>query len=521
MKEPTDTTVVGKNMTVGIAPDGVLTSVSPGRDTAADSQAGGTPHGFLLPGLRDAHLHPVMYAASLVHLNLKLAVDIPDVVSRIAQTAASRPGPITALRLDDESLRERRLPTRHDLDAAVSNRPVLIHRYCGHVAVANSAALALAGLSDITRDPAGGSLDRDEAGRLTGVLRETAIELVGDRIARETAGAPSVTRSEFLGAMTALASIGLTSIGAMVATGEGPWSEMGDQLEVVLDAAADLPLKLRLLVISQDPDHLYQAVTRIKATEAPHASWLGVKIFADGSLGGHTAFMHERFADLPTTGQSRLDPARDGALARTAIALGGMVAIHAIGDRAVSDTLDLFTELIAEGAEPGRLRIEHASVIRPGDIERFARLGVIASVQPSFLASEVDWLEARVGPARLQFTYPFRALADAGVTLAGGSDCPVEPPHPLLGIAASRDRCGIVPSQGLDAPRAVEMFTKGAARALGEAPPLAIGSPADLVMIDTDPYAATPAELRQASVLATWVDGKRVDVSAASEVWAG
>lgn len=508
------------------------TATIAGRNVAVEHRAGsviqtrpldGSPaefdyDGYLIPGLRDAHFHPVMYAAALSVPSLKTAADFTDIGRRL-QAAPAGTGPITALRLDDESLAERRLPSRLELDRFVPDRPVLIHRYCGHIAVANSRALSLAGIDGHTSNPPGGSIDRDSDGLPTGVLRETAIELVSTVLA--DSAKPAVARDEFLAAMGGLASLGLTSIGAMVATGEGPWADMGDQLEVVLDAADGLAIKLRLLVISQDPEHLRSSVERIHHSGGERATWLGVKIFADGSLGGHTAYMGEPFADRDTVGLSRLDPAVDLPLAQAALDLGGMVAVHAIGDRAIAQVLDFFQTLIESGAKPSQLRLEHASVLRPTDIDRLATLGAIASVQPAFLASEVGWLETRVGPERLPLTYPFRSMAEAGVVLAGGSDCPVEPPHPLLGIAVARDRCGIVPAEGLPASSALDLFTSGAARALNEPEPLTPGAPADFTIIDVDPLTATPDEIRQASVIATFVDGHPVDFSSVGPVWPG
>jgi predicted amidohydrolase YtcJ len=231
--------------------------------------------------------------------------------------------------------------------------------------------------------------------------------------------------------------------------------------------------------------------------------------------------MHEPFADAATTGQLRFDAAASQPLAEAALDLGGVVAIHAIGDRANAEVLDFYSELINEGADPNRLRIEHASILGPEEIAAFARLGVTASVQPAFMASETEWLEKRVGAGRLPQCYPLRTLLDAGVPLAGGSDCPVEPPYPLPGIAAARDRCGIVPEEGLTAAEALDLFTTGAARSLLEPPPLAVGSPADFVVLDVDPLEATPDELRTARVLATYIDGELIEIPEGIVTWQG
>ncbi|MBT8218142.1 MAG: amidohydrolase family protein, partial [Acidimicrobiia bacterium] len=192
-----------------------------------------------------------------------------------------------------------------------------------------------------------------------------------------------------------------------------------------------------------------------------------------------------------------------------------------IGDRANRAVLEFFAELIAKGADPGRLRIEHASLLGPRELDLFEELGVVASVQPAFMASETEWLVKRIGPHRMPSAYPLRTLSDRGVPLAGGSDCPVEPPHPLWGMAAARDRCGIVPEEALTPDEALDLFTGGAARSMLEPPPLEPGSPADFIILDRDPVTSTPDELREARVLATYVGGRRVDWPDDIVVWAG
>ena len=477
--------------------------------------------GYIVPGLRDAHFHPVLYAAGLEVPVLKNAKDFGEIGGLLRQRDKVLPpgAPLSAIRLDDEGLAEGRLPNRLDLDAMVPDRPVLAHRYCGHIAVANSAALVTSGIDAHTEDPAGGSIDRDAEGRPTGVLREMAVELVSLRLAAKAE--PAVDAASFVAAMRGLAGLGITGIGAMVGTGTGPWAEFGDHLELILGCADDLPIKLGLIVIAESPGHLREARGRIEEAASDRATFLGVKIFADGSLGGHTAYMDEPFADKPTTGQSRLEPARDLALARASLDMGGIVAIHAIGDRANSHVLDIFEELAAEGTPGDSLRLEHASVLRHEDVARIAQLGVIASVQPPFLASETEWLEKRVGSARLPRTYPFRSLLEAGAVLAGGSDCPVEPPDPLLGIAAAVDRCGIFPEESISPAAALAMYTFGAARALKQPATLAADSPADLTVLDTNPLAATADEIRQARTVATFVDGMRIDFDPTATVWQG
>jgi len=473
------------------------------------------PGATIIPGLRDAHIHAVPYAALLDGCSLKTATTMADLQDRLVAHAdrSSADTPVVATRLDDESLAERRLPTREDLDAAIPDRPLVIYRYCGHVAVANSMALEMSGITHSTADPEGGTIDRVADGHPSGVLRETAVGLISGALAR----GGRVTEDQLVDALHRLAGLGLTSIGAMIGYGESPSEKLATEVELWQRVASRLPIKVHGFVIAETPDQL-ESAARVLSSGDQRLGWLGVKRFSDGSLGGHTAAMCRPFSDVDTTGTFRLT-SKDTDVARHSLRLGGMVAIHAIGDRAVNRVLDVFDTLIAEGANPADLRMEHVSVIDPSQIERFARMGVTASVQPEFLASESEWIESRVGPDRLAWVYPFRSLLSAGVPMAGSSDCPVEPPHPLWGMAAAMDRYGIGTDERLTGLEALGMFTSGAARALREPEPLAPGSPADLVVIDVDPSSATAREIHGATAIETYVDGVPVEVDRSLPTW--
>jgi len=474
------------------------------------------PDAVLVPGFRDAHFHPVGYAATLRGVQLNDAANL-DAVRRTLRRAAESTAPdraLVGLRLDDQTLAEKRLPTRHDIDAAVSDRPVLLKRYCGHVAIVNTAALRAAGVDAETPDPPGGRIDRDAEGEPNGILRETAIERVSVHLGASEPPGPG----DLQAALAGLAGLGITSIGAMLGLGDGAWANLGNEVDTIVAASPQLPIRVHALVIAGTADRLTDAAERL-ADRSPRLRWLGLKLFADGSFGGHTAAMHEPFSDLDGEyGTLRLTET-DERLARAALEMGGSVAVHAIGDRAAGVVLDMFERLIGEGIEPSRLRIEHASVLSAEDIDRLGRLGVTACVQPAFIESETSWIEDRIGPDRLARTYAFASLEQAGAHLAGSSDCPVEPPHPLRGIALARDRDGLVPGESLSPERALALFTSGAARSLGEPQPLAIGSPADLVALDRDPVTSTPDEVREAVVIETWVDGEPVAVDRNTPVW--
>jgi len=473
------------------------------------------PGATIIPGLRDAHIHAVPYAALLQGCSLKSSVSIADLQDRIASHARSLSGsePLVATRFDDESLAERRLPTRKDLDAVVRDRPAVIYRYCGHIAVANSVALSESGINETTPDPEGGTIDRDEHGAPTGVLRETAAGLISSALAR----GGHVSEVQLIDALTRLSGLGITSIGAMIGYGEAPSEKLEAELELWLNVASRLPIKVHGIVIADTCDQLEFAAQQLADT-GPRLGWLGVKRFADGSLGGHTAALSRPFADVDTAGTYRLTDS-DADVARCSLALGGMVSIHAIGDRAVGGVMDVFEELQLHGAVGVDLRMEHLSVISPAQIERFAELGITACVQPAFLASEARWLENRVGRDRIAWVYPFRSLKAAGVTVAGSSDCPVEPPNPAWGMAAAMNRYGINEDERVTGLDALAMFTTDAARALREPVPLATGSPADLVVLDIDPTTASPTQVHNATILETYVEGEPVQVDRSKPTW--
>jgi hypothetical protein len=403
----------------------------------------------------DHHFHPLGYAALVTGLELMDAPDLSEVLRRVAEFADRVAGPVIGQRLNDEGLAEARLPTRDDLDDVTGDRPALIYRYCGHVAVANSTALSLAGIDAETADPEGGSFDRDAAGRPNGVLRETAIQAVSSAVAPLVTGPPD---SAILRALGDLARVGIGSVTGIVSVGEPIWCGVRDELDALCRLAPALPVDVDVLVIATDPQQLAEAAEKIRHTQG-RVRFLGWKEFADGSFGGHTAAMHEPFADRPDTrGTDRLDPEHAMTMARASMMLGGSVAIHAIGDRANDRVLDVYQELIDMGADPERLRVEHASLLTGAAIERMARLGVTASVQPAFLASEGDWLGKRLGEERMGRVYPFRSLVEAGVKVIGGSDAPVELPDPATGISAAIDRPGFDPSESLTPDQAEALF---------------------------------------------------------------
>ncbi len=457
----------------------------------------------LVAGLGDAHLHPMGLATAITNLNVARCGNLEELAESVV-AAAARLAPGEALigtRLNDDGLAERRLPTRVELDAMIDDRPVLLYRYCGHIAVANTAALESGGVGPQTVDPAGGSLDREEDGTPNGILRETAVSLVGDVLGGRSG---NLKPADVLRGLNGLVAAGLTRLGAIVSTVS--FCGVSNELDLLIEIARDLPLHLSVLVHAATADELEAAAERI-SNAGRRLHFLGMKDFTDGSLGGHTAALRNPYTDWPSeVGTNRFDLARIAPVAERSLELGGSVALHAIGDAACADVIGYFGGLREQGVPADRLRIEHASILTDDDVAALAATGAVASVQPAFLASETQWLPTRLGD-RIDMTYRFKTMADAGIPLAGGSDCPVEPPFPLAGMAVARDRAGLVPTESLNAQAALRLFTDGVSLALREPVPLSVGSRADFTLLDIDPLTASPNELRAAEVVATLIEG--------------
>lgn len=407
--------------------------------------------GFLLPGLHDAHIHLASITAATSGVTLEGARDIDEVMRRIAGTGT---GDVVAIAFDETEMNPSRLLDADTLDAMVQSRAVLVYRVCGHIAMANTMALQRAGIDRSTADPPGGGLDRDSAGNPTGILRETAIDLVSSVIDDESRdmGDDDLVRS-----LARLARLGLTSVTAMVPAGAPAWCGPDDELDRLLKLESPMPI--RAVLISNTIDDLVGNAGRLKGDRLSFAGWKG---FADGSLGGHTAALSEPYRDDGTTsGTARFDEIHFRAMSEAALELGGSVHIHAIGDAAIGRVVDLFTALVEAGADPERLRVEHASVMTPRLIERVSELGVVASVQPAFVRSDARWLDRRLGSDRAKWAYPFRSMRDAGVLMVGGSDAPVESPDPLAGARAAVDRGGWNADEALEPWEALALFADG------------------------------------------------------------
>ncbi len=469
------------------------------------------------PGLVDAHCHLAGLGAALERVSLRGVATEAEAASLALAAAADRaPGEWVLGRGWDQNLWGGGFPTRASLDAVLADRPVALRRVDGHAVWVNSAALALAGVTAATPDPAGGRILRDADGAPTGVLVDNAMDLVEGQIPAAT---EDVIERRIRAAAVYAIERGLTGV-----------HEMGldDPTVAVyrrLAAAGALPLRVTGYVAG---DPAVAAALRTRAIDPGTGDgWFslrGVKIYADGALGSRGAALHADYDDEPgQRGNWVTSPAELRQAILDSVAGGWQVAIHAIGDAAIHAVLDGYAE--AGAAHPGaalRLRVEHAQVVDPDDVPRFAQLGVLASMQPTHATSDMPWAEARVGPARVRGAYAWRTMLDAGVVVVGGSDFPVEEVSPLLGLYAAVTRQdhdgnpaqGWYPAQRMTLDEAIHAFTAAAAYAgfvEADRGVLRVGMVGDVTVLDRAIDGVDPGgSLRDAGIALTVVGGRVV-----------
>ena len=465
---------------------------------------------FVTPGFIDSHVHFLQGGLALASVQLRDARTRADFVNRIAEFALRTPRTKWIERGDwDHELWGGELPTREWIDAVTPNHPVWINRLDGHMALANSLALKLAGVTRDTLNVEGGTIVRDAHGEPTGVFKDNAMPLVSRAI-------PAMTDAEWdtalHNAMQYVASHGVTSVHNM-----GYWEEYA-----VFKRAHDAG-KLATRIYAAVPLATWAQLRDEIAIHGRGDDWLSIgalKAFVDGSLGSHTAAMLEPYTDAPNDIGLLVNDVDDlYRWIRDADAAGLQSIVHAIGDRAIRLQLDIYERVAHEnGVRDRRFRIEHAQHLSLPDVARFHELGVIASVQPYHAIDDGRWAERVIGPARAQLTYAFRSLIDSGATVAFGSDWFVAPPIPLLGIDAAVTRRtldglnpgGWVPEQRVSVEQALRAYTIDAARSgfqdkrLGS---LERGKLADFVMIDRDLTKIPATEIAEARITASVVSG--------------
>ncbi len=473
---------------------------------------------LIVPGFNDAHVHFVDGGLQLDNIDLRDASSAAEFVRRVgSQASAQTQGDwIQGGGWDEQRWDQPALPTKEMIDPVTADTPALVHRCDLHMAVANSIALRLAGITPDTPDPAGGAIVRDAQGVPTGILKDAAIRLVAGII-------PPLTHARRLRAVKRAqehaASLGVTSVQHMNPT------------------AADVALYMELAESGELTTRIYAAPLETEWAErgrigirhgfgSPLLRLGALKGFTDGSLGSATACFFDPYADAPETRgllTSEMQP-RAAILERLLAAdeAGMQICLHAIGDRAVSLALDLFEDITqAHGMRDRRFRVEHAQHIALKDFERFSPLAVVASVQPYHVIDDGRWAERRLGNARLRTSYPYRTLLNRHVRLALGTDWYVAPLNPLLSLYAATTRAtldgknpdGWISEQKITLAEAVTAYTMGSAYAefqekvKGSITP---GKLADMVFLSDNIFRITPSQLCDVKVDATIMGGKVV-----------
>ena len=471
---------------------------------------------LVLPGFIDSHVHFLNGGFSLMSIQLRDAASKEEFITRIAAKAKSLAKGEWILNgdWDHTQFSTPELPRREWIDSVTPDNPVCINRLDGHMVLANSLALKLGGVTRNTPVPAGGEIVKNPAtGEPTGILKDAAMDLVYNRI-------PIPTLEQNLkaagAAMQLAAKLGVTSA-----------HDMSDpsSFEVYEELLKNGRLAIRL--------HVYVPVTKVEAMaelklKSPFGNeelkLAGLKGFADGSLGSATAFFYDPYTDdSKTRGLLHEQMFPEGIMEKRVVMAdraGLQVAIHAIGDRANAVILDIYEKVAGlNGPRDRRFRIEHAQHLRASDIDRFGKLGVIASMQPYHAVDDGRWAETKIGPDRARTTYAFKSLLEKGAALAFGSDWPVAPLDPLQGIYAAVTRQtiddknpdGWVPEQKISLEEALQGYTSAGALAefaekiKGTIEP---GKLADLVVLDKNLFEIPPAEIRNVRVEMTILGGR-------------
>ncbi len=501
--------VVGDTITAVGDSTGIAAAIGPRTRVLANGKA------MVVPGFMDGHVHFLSGGFQLASVDLRDADSPAEFIRRLKRYAANlKPGEwILGGDWDHERWAGSPLPDRSWIDSVTPRNPVFVSRLDGHMALANSAALKLAGLTGASGDIPGGTIVRRRDGEPTGVLKDEAQTPVYAAVPTPSA---SQCDSALARALTWAASHGVTG----VADVSVPWYEVA----ALKRAHAKHALTTRVAVFV--PLEYWRQLADTVRVQGVGDDWLrvaGVKGYVDGSLGSTTALFYQPYNDAPATRGLMVTP-EDSLRARIGAAdsAGLQVAVHAIGERANGLLLEIYDSVAqAHGPRDRRFRIEHAQHLRRQDIGRLARSGVIASMQPYHAIDDGRWAEKRIGPERIKTTYAFRSLLDAGAHLAFGSDWTVAPLDPVLGIYAAVTRRtldgkhpkGWVPEEKITVEEALRAYTTGdaygvfAEKSRGR---LAPGYKADLVLLDRDLTAIPPESIDRVTVRNTVVGGRVV-----------
>jgi|CXWL01.1.fsa_nt_gi predicted amidohydrolase YtcJ len=464
------------------------------------------------PGFADSHVHLTSVGLASMLLDLVGVASIAALQQSLAAYARSHPdGAILGRGWIETHFPEARFPTRADLDAVVADRPVFLERIDGHAAVVNSAALLLAGIDAGTPDPSGGRIERDATGAATGMLIDNAMSLVQGRFPEPST---AQKREALRQAARLYASRGWTGVHNMSTSAEE------EELFQRFAAGGELPLHADLYMEPDAAQTVFEREAHIDPNNSVRVR--GVKLYMDGALGSRGAALLSPYADAAGDGLLVTPPEAVRDQLMRARRMGYQVATHAIGDRGNRLVLDAYRDAFADdpsALRAARWRIEHAQVLSPTDLPRFAQLGVIASMQPSHAISDLHFAPARLGDERLAGAYAWNSLLLSGAVIAGGSDAPVEKGDPLVEFYAACHRHDLTGFAGtnwrveeaVSRAQALAMFTRGAAYASfseQERGTIEVGKRADMSVFSADLMTCAPADIPRARPVLTISDGR-------------
>lgn len=469
----------------------------------------------VIPGLIDAHVHFSSYGSSLKELNFVGTKSIEEIIEIVKKNLPTfKPGEwITGHGWDHEDWEKKEFPTYKEISEVTPENPVYFTRVDGHAGWANKKAMEIAGITKETQDPPGGRIIRDENGEPTGVFIDTAQDLIEKHIPEKSY---EWKKDAILRAQEECLRLGLTEVH------EAGSSE--ENIKIYRDLIKEGKLKIKIYSMLSGEDHFlkYRGKPPV-IREGRKLTIRAVKLFMDGALGSKGASLFEPYSDDPKNhGLLLMDEDKLYRITKSALENGYQVCVHAIGDRANFLALNAFERAIKEtGAKDHRLRIEHAQVVRLQDMEKFAKLGVIPSMQPTHATSDMYWAEKRLGPERVKGAYAWKSLMKKGCKIAGGSDFPVENPNPLWGFFAAVTRCdhkgwpesGWHPEEKMTREEALRCFTINAAYSAFEENlkgSLKPGKVADLVVLSRDIMTIPEMEILKTEVLMTVIDGEIV-----------
>ncbi len=469
---------------------------------------------LMLPGFIDDHVHFISGGFYLLGIDLRPANSTTEFKAILKDFAEKHPDKwITGGYWDHEKWEVKDLPTKEMIDEAVPNTPVFVERLDGHMAVANSYTLKLAGVTKNTESPDGGLIVKDpKTGEPTGVLKDNAMYLITKFIPDPTA---LENYDALLAALEEAKRLGITSVQDIT---------YSDALTAFQKAKDEGKLTCRIYTRWPIADYEYLVKKNIKVGYGDDLIRMGsLKAFADGSLGSSTAWFFDKYNQDTTTYGLPMDIITDGNMEKWCFDADKnhlQLSVHAIGDRANSWMLDLFDKITKENPKwDRRFRLEHAQHVRFQDIPRFTELGVIASVQPYHCIDDGVWAEKRIGPERIKYTYPFKSFLDAGVKVCFGTDWYVAPLNPLLGLYAAVTRRtlddknpnGWIPEQKISIEDAIKCYTINSAYAGFEENikgSIEVGKLADLIVLSDDILTIDPVKIKDAKVEMTMFDGK-------------